>query len=243
MKVELDKGYGELARLGLILLSTDETLENEARQMLGSRRVSLLHSRVPAHPDVTPDTLRLMEEGLPATAGLLPPQQDVIGYGCTSGATIIGPDRVQDLIRTHHPEVQVTNPISAVVSACRALEVTRIAYVSPYVESVTRPMRAFLARQGIDTLTEASFGIKEDWSVARIPEKDTENMVSQAVSKADVQAVFTSCTNLRTFGLIDRIEQQTGLRMISSNQALLWHMLTLAGIKPHGWGPGALFRS
>jgi len=243
MQFDLDNGFGASARLGLVVLSTDETIENEARQVLTNRPVSLLHSRVSAHTDVTPETLRLMERGLPDAASLLPKYQDVIGYACTSGATVIGPDRVRDLIQMHHADTPVTNPITATVAAFEALGVTRIAYVSPYVESVTQPMRAYLAAKGIETVTEASFAIKEDWAVARIPEKETENMILKAISNVDVQAVFVSCTNLRTFGVIDRVEAKTGLKVVGSNQALLWHMLKLAGINSSGWGPGALFRS
>lgn len=239
--MELDQGFGQLARLAMIVLSTDETIENEARMVLGDRPVSLVHSRVPAHAEVTPETLKLMEAALPSTAGLLPQNQDVISYACTSGSTVIGPHVVTELIHSAHPDVQVTNPITAVIAACKALNVGSVAYVSPYVPSVTKPMRDYLATHGITTATEASFQIKEDWTVARIPEKDTKNMVLRAVDDAKPDAVFISCTNLRTFGLIDALEQQTGVPVISSNQALVWHMLTLAGVQAQGWGPGRLF--
>lgn len=241
--MELDGGYGSLARLAMIVLSTDETIENEARAVLQDRPVSLVHSRVPAHADVTPETLKLMEAALPETAQLLPRNQDVIAYACTSGATIIGPDVVTSLIQGAHPNVRVTNPITAVVAACRALNVSTVAYVSPYVPSVTQPMRSFLADHEIETVIEDSFEVKEDWAVARIPEKDTLNMCLEAVSKAKPQAIFISCTNLRTFGLIDDLEAQTGVPVISSNQALLWHMLKQAGVAAKGWGPGALFQT
>ena len=242
MALELDGGYGALARLAMIVLSTDETIENEVRSVLQDRPVSLVHSRVPAHADVTPETLKLMQAALPATADLLPRDQDVISYACTSGATIIGPEVITDLVHQPHPNTKVTNPISSVVEACRALEVKRIAYISPYVPSVTQPMRTYLAERGIATETEASFAVKEDWAVARIKESDTENMALEAVANAQVDAIFISCTNLRTFGLIDRVERQTGVHVISSNQALVWNMLKLAGVDAKGWGPGALFQ-
>lgn len=241
-QIQYDRGFGALARLGLVVLSTDETIENEARIMLGDRPVSLLTSRVRAHADVTPPTLKLMETDIPRAAELLPQKQDVIGYACTSGATVIGPDRVADLIRQAHPDVPVTNPISSVVAACKALNVTRIAYFSPYVQSVTAPMRAFLADHGIETICEHSFRVKEDWNVARIPENHTENMILDGVSNVKVEAIFTSCTNLRTTRIHDAIEQKTGLPMISSNQALLWNMLKISGVSAQSWGPGQLFR-
>jgi maleate isomerase len=239
--MELDRGYGTLARLAMIVLSTDETIENEARLVLRDRPVSLVHSRVPAHADVTPDTLKLMEAALPETAALLPKDQDVIAYACTSGATVIGPGVVADLIQGAHPEAKVTNPITAVVAACQALGVGSVAYVSPYVPSVTQPMRLFLAGHGIETLVETSFRIKEDRAVARIQENITKNMALNAVVDAKPEAIFVSCTNLRTFGILQELERETGLPVISSNQALLWHMLKLAGVDATGWGPGRLF--
>ncbi|GIT08142.1 MAG: hypothetical protein CM1200mP30_17720 [Pseudomonadota bacterium] len=47
-----------------------------------------------------------MEAELPITASLLPASFnfDVIGYGCTSGSTVIGESRVTNAIRTVHPE-------------------------------------------------------------------------------------------------------------------------------------------
>ena len=44
--VILDQGAGNGKRLGMIVLSTDETLEYEARQVLEGRGVNLMHSRI-----------------------------------------------------------------------------------------------------------------------------------------------------------------------------------------------------
>ena len=59
---------------------------------------ALYHTRIPSAPTVTRETLKLMEADMPAAAALLPDRRfDAIGYGCTSGATVIGPDRVAAL--------------------------------------------------------------------------------------------------------------------------------------------------
>ncbi len=44
--------------------------------------------------------------------------------------------------------------------------------------------------------------------------------------------MFLSCTNLRTVGMLDALEARLGKPAISSNQALAWHMASLAGVKP-----------
>jgi maleate isomerase len=53
--------------------------------------------------------------------------------------------------------------------------------------------------------------------------------------------VFVSCTSLRLVEAVDRIEAAVGLPVTSSNHALLWHMLRLAGIDDKVDGFGRLF--
>lgn len=238
----LDEGAGAGLRMGLVVLSTDETLEFEARKVLEGRDANLMHTRIPAQADVTPETLRMMEAGLPATAGLLPQGLSVLGYGCTSASTVIGPEAVAAAVQTVHPGVPVSNPMSATLAALAALGAARIALVTPYVPSVTAAMRDFLAGRGIEVLSEISFGEKEDRRVARIAEESTLDAILEAGRAEGVEAVFASCTNLRSFGVIERAEAELGVPVVSSNQALLWHMLGLAGVaQPCGWGPGRLF--
>ncbi|SFN36173.1 maleate isomerase [Roseovarius lutimaris] len=241
MDYALDAGAGAGLRLGVILLSTDETLEYEARQVIGARDVNLLHTRIPARADVTPEDLRLMAPEMTRTAALLPKDLSAVAYACTSGATIIGSENVASLINAAHPDTAVTNPLVAVIAALKALGVTRIAMVTPYVAEVTRPMCAILAAEGIEVVSEVSFGQKEDWTVARITEGSTEAAMLAAAKVEGVEAVFASCTNLRTFGIIDAVEARLGLPVISSNQALIWDMLRLSGAEARGWGPGRLF--
>lgn len=241
MTYELDQGAGAGLRLGLILLSVDETLEYEARQVVAGREVNLMHARIPARADVTAEDLETMAAEMTATAALLPQGLDVVGYACTSGATVIGPERVAALVQAAHPGVPVTDPLSAVIAALGDMGLRRIALVSPYIEEITRPMRAALAAHGIKTVSNVSFGQKEERIVARITEASTRAAIVEAAQSPGVEAVFTSCTNLRSFGILDEVEAELGVPVISSNSALLWRMLTLAGAPVAGWGPGRLF--
>lgn len=238
----LDQGFGGSAKLGLIVLSTDETLENEARRVLAGRDVSLVHARIAAETDVTPKALKLMEDRLPAVAELLPEGLAAVGYACTSASTVIGPARVAELVGQNHPNVAVTDPISAVIMALNALKAKKIAFVSPYVKDVTEPMRELLGAAGFETVSELSFNLSEDRKVARIAEANTLDAIENVAKSGGCDAVFASCTNLRTFGILQEAERRAGCPVISSNQALIWHLLKLAKLEAKGWGPGALFR-
>ena len=217
--------------LGLIVLQADETLEGDMRAMM-PLETAFYVSRVPSDDAVTSETLAEMAGHLTRSAALLPHAARFasIGYGCTSGAAEIGSDRVAGLIRAGKSSPHVTNPLSALIAACQHLGVTRLALLSPYVAQVSAKLRDALARQGIETPVFGSFDEAEEAKVVRI---DGPSIVAAAVdlaSRGGADAVVLSCTNLRTLGVIDQIEHETGLPCLSSNQVLAWHMAQAAGI-------------
>lgn len=102
---DLDGGSGHRARLGLIVLHVDETVEAECRRLLDVHGVILHCSRVRSGEAATAASLAAIAERLPKAASLLPPavQFDAIGYACTSAAALIGPGRVHALVREGRP--------------------------------------------------------------------------------------------------------------------------------------------
>lgn len=239
---ETDRGQGAIATLGAIVLQTDETLENEWRRLFADPGIALYHARIPSGLHVTTETLAQMERDLAATAALLPATAgfDAIGYGCTSGASVIGPDVVAEKVHQHHPGVPVSNPISAVMAGCRALGAKRLGFLTPYVPEVSQVMRSVLESNGFEIAAFGSFEESEEQVVARIAEAATLDAIVEVGKAADCDAVFVSCTNLRTFGILAAAEEQLGKPVVSSNQALAWHLLRLAGVASYA-GPGRLF--
>ncbi|MEE1559567.1 MAG: hypothetical protein V1245_09170, partial [Arenicellales bacterium] len=58
----------------------------------------------------------------------------------------------------------------------------------------------------------------------------------------EVDAVFLSCTSLRLAGAVTSIEQELDKPVTSSNHALIWHTLRLAGIDEPIGGFGRLYQ-
>lgn len=237
-----DGGYGAGPAIGVVVLSTDETLEPELRQITAQTGASLYHSRIPFDPCVTPETLARMETTLPASLALFPRHTKfgAIGFGCTSGATVIGARRVAEIVQEQFPDTSVTDPISAVIATCHALGVKRLGMLTPYRMDVSTAMCDLLERNGIKISAFGSFEEEQDHKVARISESSTLDSMLQ-VGAGDCDAVFASCTNLRTFGVIKAAEATLGKPVISSNSAFAWHLHRLAGIAGPLGGPGQLF--
>jgi maleate isomerase len=241
---ETDEGIGSRATLGLVVLKTDETIEPEFRRFVPEPGVALYHSRIDSAAEVTPETLARMREDLPRAVSLFPETApfDVIGYGCTSGATVIGPDAVAALVRRRHPTAAVTEPLSAARAAFATLGVRRLALLSPYVESVSRALRGAFEASGTEIAVFESFDEERESVVARMTPASLLSAIERSVAGQTVDAVFMSCTNLRMAPVIAEAEQRLGLPVLSSNQVLAWHMLRLAGLADDIQSGGCLFR-
>ncbi len=165
-----DAGLGSRAQIGMIVLQSDQTIEHEFAALLRLEGLALYHARIPNEMEVTCDTLRQMETDLPVAAGLLPVSFDfdAIGYCCTSGATMIGEDRVDQILRAAHPKANTSNPITACKAALRALGLKRIALITPYAPDVTVEMRDNLAEAGFEVNAIGTFNQSDDFKVARI---------------------------------------------------------------------------
>ncbi len=244
LEFETDSGSGARATLGLIVLQADETIEPEFRSFAAADGVALYHSRIPSDPDVTPETLARMEAKIPASVRLLPTglDFDVIGYGCTSGATIIGAEKVSRAINTIKPDTPTTDPLTAIKAALQALGARRIGFLTPYVAEVSRAMRQNLEASGLEIAAFGSFEQSEERVVARIAPESVLRSILDVGGAAECDAVFASCTNLRTLDVIEAAEDALGKPIIASNQALAWHMLRLAGIGDAPAGLGRLFQ-
>jgi maleate isomerase len=244
MDFQTDAGLGQLARIGLICLQTDQTIEHEMATLLQGDGIARYHARISNSMDVTPDTLRQMQRDLPKAAALLPAQFefDAIGYGCTSGATMIGEERVADIIRDIHPTAQVSNPITACKAALAALNIDRIALLTPYAADVTSEMQANLRAAGIAINAVASFNQSDDFTVARITSASILDAVKAIGARDDCDAVFVSCTSLRALPVIAQAEAHLGKPVIASNQALAWHLARLAQLTHTPADSGQLFQ-
>ena len=230
--------------LGVLVLENDETLEEDLRRVFAADVARIHVSRVPSRADLNPDTLHAMVRTLPAAADLLPkaPQYAAIAYGCTSGAMMIGAEKVKTLITRTLPADQITDPLTATLAAIRALGITRLGLLTPYIETVATPLQRSFVGQGIAVPHSLSFGIEQEAKVAGIAPQSIRDAATKLAQGGGIDGLFLSCTNLRTFDVIPQLEAALNLPVLSSNQTLTWHMATLTGTRDQAKGPGQLWQ-
>jgi maleate isomerase len=238
-----DDGPVRTAAIGLITLSNDVVIERELRTFLAIDGVSVFASRIPLMLKVTPQALRDMEAHIPHAVGLIVPDDrlDVMAFGCTSGAMAIGPDRVAAAVHQARPGIPVTDPVSASLKGLRALGARRIALITPYPDAVNEVVAGYVAAQGFEIVERGSFKQTSDPTISRVP-PEAIYQAGVALGRRNVEALFISCTALRCSPVIERIEQAIGKPVVTSNQALAWDCLRLAGSRTAVEGYGRLLR-
>ncbi len=231
------------ARIGVVVLATDYTLEHELRHLVTLPGVDFYHARIANSPQVTPETLRAMEPMITQAAELILPGDtlDVLAFACTSAAIVLGTETVAKNLNLAKPEAKTTNPAFAAFTAFRALEARRIAILTPYAKSVNEMVQRSVEAAGFEVPVFGSFNEPHDPTVAAIDTPSLKAAVARITRDHPVDTVFVSCTSVRIAADVAGIEAELGIPVTSSNHALAWHCLRLAGIDDTAPEHGRLF--
>jgi maleate isomerase len=134
---------------------------------------------------------------------------------------------------------------TAVVAACEALGVGRLAALSPYTDELNGRMADYLAGHGlaltaVRPLRRTYPGGTTSRELGRYPADD---LLADALAvRHDVaDGLFIPCTAMRALGAIEAIEQLLGVPVVTSIQATMWAVLRLAGVTARRPGAGRLF--
>ena len=111
--------------------------------------------------------------------------------------------------------------------------------LTPYTEEVTRAMRHELQRRGLHVIRTVAFGLSLDSEMSSVDPQTVRHM-AEAIDSPDAEALFISCTALRTSPIIEELEESLGKPVVTSNQGLVWHALRLSGYDKPVSGYGQL---
>ncbi|RUW63742.1 ectoine utilization protein EutA [Mesorhizobium sp. M7A.F.Ca.US.008.03.1.1] len=217
-------------RIGLIILATDHTSEQDFRRMVASERIGVYVARIPYANPTTPENLRKMQPALTAGAALILPDEplDAICYSCTSASVVIGDAEIEAAIQVTKPGVPVVTPPMAGVRGLRVLGANKLSILTPYTVETSRPMATYFAARGFEIVSFTCLGFEDDREMARIAPATLVDLAREATD-ASADALFVSCTALRSALAVTGMEKAIGRPVVTSNQATAWNCLRLCG--------------
>ena len=234
--------YGWRGRIGLIVPSSNTTMEMELCSAL-PEGVSLHTARMPLR-NVNEDELIKMSALAVESAKLLRDADvDIILYGCTSGSFVGGKDFEKELEAKIEGEVNipVVTTSTAVIEALKILDVRDVLVITPYTDEINQREREFLEANDFEVLDIRGLGIEENTKIGRLEPYEAYRL-AKATFMDEADAVFISCTNFRTFEIIEMLEDDLGIPVVTSNQASLWLTLRELDVMEKIPGLGRLFR-
>ena len=231
-------------KVGLIALSTDQTIENDFQNICNNLPVDIFINRIHNKNPLTKENLLKMGEDLASvTKKILPDEKlNTIAYGCTSGTIAIGEDNVKEKILSAKPGSYVTTPVTSAIKAFKLMNIKKIALFTPYPDAVNKTILEYFIKKNIEVSSFASLNLNLDSEFANVDPNYILEISSKLETK-NADALFISCTALPVLNILDKLEQTIKKPVLSSNQTLIWDTIRSIGYKSPIKGYGKLLEN
>lgn len=231
--------YGWRARLGRITPSAGVVSENEWATVAPDG-VAIVSARYYIDRLTKADVERMVGEVGRAARELASARVDVIVQAGSPAVFVQGDGYDRQLIDSIEAVAGVPATTSALssVEALRRLGVGSLAILTAYTDDLNEQLCQYLERagvrvsaiQGLGITTNASIGDQTRGFAYRLG-RDIFRHTSPAP-----EGLFISCGELPTFEVIEALEDDLGVPVVTTSQAAFWNALRLAGVRatvPH----------
>tara|TARA_B110000259_G_scaffold32597_1_gene35890 strand:- start:2035 stop:2586 length:552 start_codon:yes stop_codon:yes gene_type:complete len=169
---------------------------------------------------MTPQSLAAIGDDLTEAAALILPNYDLdlVVFNCTSSSSIVGDEAIELAIQQSKPTAKVLSTSQAVVANFKARGFKKISILTPYSEEVSSLLRGYLERNGVEMVSSMHMDMSDDRDVAMLPAEEIISAAKAAIH-VDADALFISCTAMRSAEIIPEIEAAIGKPVFTSNQA------------------------
>ncbi|MCY3726082.1 MAG: Asp/Glu/hydantoin racemase [Rhodobacteraceae bacterium] len=146
----------------------------------------------------------------------------VIGWNGTS-ASWLGLDRDRLLAEEIYKRTgcQVVTASLSILEALKALKVTNIGFVTPYVGSIQKKIIANFRLEGFECVSERHFELTDNFSFGEISEIEISCAAEEVINEG-AEAVVILCTNLAGAGIARIVEEKTGVPVLDSVVLTVW---------------------
>ncbi|WP_049954842.1 maleate cis-trans isomerase family protein [Halostagnicola larsenii] len=240
-------------RIGLIVPSSNVTMETEIPAMLNTRpdlygEEFTFHSSRMRMQSVTQEELEQMDEQSKHCATLLSDARcDVLAYACLIGIMAQGPGYHEESEAALHQQTvenggdaPVVTSAGALVRAIKRLEADKIALIAPYVEELTQTMIDYFESAGVDVIDYETLECPDNLEVAQLDQRNLVNIAADLDTDAADALVLSSCVQMPSLNSIQAAEDTLGLPVFSAATATTYEILDNLGLSTQVPGAGRL---
>jgi maleate cis-trans isomerase len=168
---------------------------------------------------------------------------DLIVFHCTGTSMSGGVDMDKWLVEqigkaTARPALSTA---SALTAAFQSMEAKRLVFVSETEQEDHDKKAHFLREAGYEIVADKAASLAGTDAYCTTPPQFWYDLVS-SLRRDDADAYFISCTNIHSIDVIEDLERVLQKPVVTSNQATIWRLLRMIGIRESVPGLGHLLR-
>lgn len=228
--------------IGLIVLSSDEVGAEAFSSIVSRAGARVFVTRTVYEDSSSSDGKFVIKPSFPDVCATLPPpgRFGVLAFSCTNGTVAMGAKALLNELSSARPGLRYTSPAIAGIHALDFLKARRIAFLSPYLKNTHKLFYSFYADNDIAISADGTFNLSTDAEIGKIASASLFAAAKNLVANDKPDAIFISCTATPIVPHIDQLEQDIGIPVVSSSQAMAWDALRLANYNDPVAGFGRL---
>ena len=231
-------------RVGLIVPSSNTTMETEIPAMLRMRAQGRPQERLTVHSarmrmqQVTPEELRAMNAQTErAAAELADLRPHVAATACLVAIMAQGPGhhvaaeaQIAGVLHDQDASAPVISSAGALIAALKALHARRIAMVTPYLKPLTRLVADYIEDAGIEVHDALSLEVSDNRAVAALEPTELQRHWRRLDLEGCDALVLSACVQMPSLPAIAGVERDSGLPTLSAATATTWALLGALGL-------------
>lgn len=228
------------SKVGLILPSVN-TLVEPTFYRIAPEGISFFSTRLLIKGTRAEDVAEMDREKNRAIRELASAKVDCIADCCTMAGVLHGlePERAAIEQISGTTGIPATSTLLSIIEALEVLKIRALVITSPYPKEFDILEKAFFERNGFNVVNTRGLGIADGYEFAQVtPEKIYDFCTSAWDNKAD--ALLMSCMNFNSMPVIEPLEAELKVPVISSPSATFWKILKMSKVTQPIVGYGRL---
>jgi maleate isomerase len=232
-------------RVGLIVPSSNTTMETEIPAMLHSRMQAepeetfTFHSARMRMMHVNAEELKKMDVDSDRCAVELSDARcDVLAYACLVAIMCQGPgyhevseERLGKTIEENGGPAPIVSSAGALIEGLEAIGAKKVSIITPYMKPLTNTVIEYLNAAGIEVIDSISLEVADNLEVGRL---NPLNLIDHAdrlnIEGADA-VVLSACVQMPSLPAIQAVQDRLGLPVLSAGVATVYKILKQLNLK------------
>ena len=225
-------------KVGLIVPSSNTTMETEIPMMLNSRmdihpEIFTFHSSRMRMKRVTKEELKKMDDdSVRCAIELSDAQCDVLAYACLVAIMSQGnkhhltcETRLSKATEDNDFPTPIVSSAGALINGLRTLGAKKVSIITLYMKPLTNSVIEYIESFGVEVMDSISLEVADNLEVGRLNPENLINYSKQINLEGADALILSACVQMPSLPVVQKIQDQLGLPVLTAATATVYKIL------------------